>query len=245
MNNNITELKRLFNQIKQKGLIKSLRNGTTGCGYTFETLINKSEDQLPIPDFKDIEIKTIMGYSKRSITLFNCEPIRDDTIANNYIFEKYSYHKYNNLDNFKLFSRKIYKDTDYEYNDFKFKLKVDYLNEKIIMSSYKNDVFCEDICYWPFIVLEDKLNIKLKKLAIIEAYPYRRPDGLYYKYFKITFYTFTNFKNFLNLIDDNKIFVSFYLRDGVNKKGDFKIENHGVSFRIERKNLEKLFLKIK
>lgn len=63
MKNNIEELKKYFTTIKNNNQ-NSLREGNIGIGYTFETLIDKKEDNLPLPDFNGIEIKTKLGYSK-------------------------------------------------------------------------------------------------------------------------------------------------------------------------------------
>ena len=48
MNEEINKLKIIFNQIKDKELIKCLRPGSTGIGYTFESLIGKKEDKIHI-----------------------------------------------------------------------------------------------------------------------------------------------------------------------------------------------------
>lgn len=52
-------LKNKFESIKNKGWIKSLRRGSTGVGYTFESLLGKDEDSYSLPDFNGIEIKLI------------------------------------------------------------------------------------------------------------------------------------------------------------------------------------------
>ena len=44
MSKNIIDLYRVFVKIKKLGYVKSMRDGVTGIGYTFETLINKRED---------------------------------------------------------------------------------------------------------------------------------------------------------------------------------------------------------
>ncbi|MEG0994432.1 MAG: hypothetical protein RSE91_00460, partial [Bacilli bacterium] len=41
MNNNIIELKSIFENIKKQGWIRSSRYGSTGIGKTFEDLLNK------------------------------------------------------------------------------------------------------------------------------------------------------------------------------------------------------------
>ena len=65
-----TQLKKLyvtFLKIKNMGYIKTMRKGSTGVGYTFEKLLGKEEDNLPFPDYKGIEIKTVIYYYKRII----------------------------------------------------------------------------------------------------------------------------------------------------------------------------------
>lgn len=57
--------------IKNKGFIKSLRQGSTGVGYTFETHFGVKENNIPIPDIGGrVEIKTIRRDSQSLITLF-------------------------------------------------------------------------------------------------------------------------------------------------------------------------------
>ena len=65
MRKDIIQLYIEFNKIRRLEWIKSLRNGPTGIGYTFETLLNKKEDCQRQPDYQGIEIKTIRYLSKR------------------------------------------------------------------------------------------------------------------------------------------------------------------------------------
>ena len=63
------------------GWIESMRRGTTGIGYTFESLLGKPEESFPIPDYGTIEIKTRYRNGKRDITLFNATPDGDFLFA--------------------------------------------------------------------------------------------------------------------------------------------------------------------
>ncbi len=57
---NLKELESKLREIKNKGFVSSLRSGSTGIGYTFESLLGISENNLPIPDIGGrIELKTI------------------------------------------------------------------------------------------------------------------------------------------------------------------------------------------
>lgn len=245
MNKNLIELKKNFEKIHKMGFVKSMRKGTTGLGYTFECLLGKKEDQDITPDYKGIEIKCKLGYSKTDLNLFTSSPARDREIATNYIFQKYSYHLYGNENLYRLFTRKIYYGTKYELYGYSFKLKIDYINKKLLIQSFYNDIFCENVCYWNFDDLQNHLITKLNYLALVVGYPTVKNGEKYYKYYTIKFYKLKSFEMFLKLIEKGDIYVLIYLREGLNKLGDYKIINNGVSFRIKTSNLYKLFNNIK
>lgn len=245
MKEDIKLLKQEFLNIKKMGLIKTLRDGPTGVGYTFETLINKAEDQESKPDFNSIELKSKLGYSKSALTLFNCVPLKNNISAVKYIFDKYAHYRYGDKNSYKMFERKVFSNYTIKRFNIEFKLKVDYYASEIVLKSYENGVFVEDVCSWDFKVLEKRLHAKLKCLAVIEAYPYRMDNETYYKYVKLKFYKLKGFFEFLQLIEKDKIFVSFYMKEAISSKGNFIIKDHGVAFRINYNDIDKLFYKIK
>ena len=243
MKKNLIALKNEFLKIKNMGLVKPLRKGTTGIGYTFESLLNKEEDSECKPDFLGIELKTKFGYSKTPLTLFHCVPQKNNESAINYIFDRYSYPKYNNPNVF-IFSREVYSDHSKVVHGYEFRLHVDYLGKEIVMKSYYKGEFLENVCSWDFKTLQIKLATKLKYLAIIEGYPYKINKELFYKYLKMTSYKLKGFFEFLKLIEKGKINILFYLKIDFSKNNP-KIENHGVAFRIENDYIKHLFTKIK
>ena len=259
MKNDILELKRKFEKIKSIGLVKSLRAGSTGVGYTFESLLNKAEDQKSTPDFKSIELKCKLGYSKSSLTLFNCAPKRHGNPANNYIFANYAQHRYNNKNDLKIFERKVFHNYTIERNGITFKVFVDYYAQELVMKSYQNNEFIENVCSWDFKSLERKLKIKLNTLAIIEAYPYKRNKEIYYKYVKLSIYKLRGFFEFLQLIEKDKIQICFYMKQAIGNKNEVKQDNnqnnnvaknidfkdHGVAFRIRLDYIDELFYRVK
>ena len=94
INNSIKELKQIFYNIKKTPYHRSLRNGPTSIGYTFETLIGKKEDSNYKPDFKGIEIKTKLGYSKSPLTLFSLVGKKEDgSSIYKYIVNNFGYYK--------------------------------------------------------------------------------------------------------------------------------------------------------
>lgn len=245
LKNDIELLKQEFKRIKDMGLVKSLRKGTSGLGYTFETLLGKEEDKECKPDFGSIELKCKLGYTKSPITLFNCAPMRNGESATRYIFEKYSYHCNGDVNAKMIFSRSVFADFSKEFYGHEFKLKVDYYQTRVIMQVFSNGEYFEDVCYWDFDVLEHKLKQKLQTLAIVEGYPYTYDKVLYYKYFRMRIYKLRGFFEFLKLIENGKIMITFYIKDSINILGNPNLDTHGIAFRIRKENIPKLFYEIK
>jgi len=54
---NLLEIRKKLKEIKNKGFIKSIRKGTTGIGYTFETIFGLKETNI------ESFISTLSTYS--------------------------------------------------------------------------------------------------------------------------------------------------------------------------------------
>ena len=240
MNKDFLKLENEFKKIRKMGLIESKRKGTSGLGYTFECLLNKKEDQECKPDYGTIEIKCKLGYTKTPITLFNCAPIRNGVYATRYILDNYGY-EYNNN---RIFSRTLFVKYTRVANNYNFKLKINYLEKRIIMEAYYNNKFLEEVCYWDFKELEKKLKVKLTNLAIIYGYPYNYNNIIYYKYLKFEAYKLKGFYEFLDFINRDIIRIQFYMKEGKSILGNPEMDTHGVAFKINRKDINKLFYRI-
>ncbi len=244
MNYDFFRLKQEFNKIKNLGLVKAMRKGTSGLGYTFETLLNKAEDQECKPDFGSIEIKCKFGYTKTPLTLFTASPYRNGKYATRYILEKYGYHRNNNSSDIIYFCRAIFSNYTRKVNNYEFKLKVDYLDMRVNIEAYYCGIFKEIVCYWDFKLLETKLKKKLSYLAIIYGYPYTYNSVVYYKYFKMETYKLKGFFEFLNMIANDKIHVLIYIKEGKSILGNPQMDIHGVAFKIKKEDISQLFTKI-
>ncbi len=82
MSEDMKALKKEFDRIKRMGLVKCLRNGPTGVGYTFETLINKEEDQESKPDFKSVEIKCRNNFGNEPLKFLNLSVLIKKNLLN-------------------------------------------------------------------------------------------------------------------------------------------------------------------
>lgn len=244
MEENIKKLKTLFNNIKDTKFTKSLRNGTTGIGYTFESLIGKNEDNSFFPDFEGIEIKTKLGYSKSPLTLFCLVPKKDNANAIRYIVNSFGYPTKNS--SFKSFRGNVYnKNNNIIANRYILKIKVDKKENKLVLI-IKNiylETIADDI-YWNLEDLKKRLFTKLNYLAFIKAYPYKKNNEIYYKYTSLEIYKLKNFEKFLELIEQDKVFITFNIGFHTSEEKYGQINDRGTAFRISTNAIEDLFDKV-
>ena len=245
MIDDLVTLKQKFERIKDRGWIQSLRRGTTGIGYTFEALIGKEEESFPIPDYGTIEIKTRHRNAKFPIGLLNATPDGDYLFPMKRLYDKFSFPQRGNL-KYKVFYASMVA-TRYTYagKNYQFKLVVDRENKVIKVLAYsKSTGIIDPNISWSFDFLKEKVDRKLKYLALIKADTYHSFDLQYFKYYDIKFYMFRGFNTFLSLIENGTINVTFSI--GCYKTGikSGKMNNHGSSFDISEDDLEKLFIKV-
>lgn len=241
MNTEIQKLKKLFKEVKNKEFNKSLRKATTGIGYTFENLINKKEDNLSLPDFNGIEIKTKLGYTKSSLTLFCSTPKKDNTQCIKYLLETFGYPNKNLK--YKSFRIDVYTNkNNILANRYIFKLKIDYQEYKLKLLILDIDFnIIDNTIYWILKDIETRLYTKLNYLAYITGYPYNKNNETYYKYTNLKIYKLKNFNKFIELLETNKIYITFnigYFRTG---KRVGEIHDRGTAFKLKLDNLTDLF----
>lgn len=239
LENNILELKKEFDRIKKLNYIKSLRKGTTGVGYTFETLINKKEDTSYLPDYKGIEIKTKLGNSKTAISLLSMVPNMaiNNTSPLYYLLDKFGYHKNQ--------SRRFYAKCEYQPKKLiqnKYYFELDIINDLLILNiknKYKKTI--SNVIYWNIDELLERAYIKLKNLAFITAYSKTINNNTYYKYKKLDFYELENKEKIIELIKENKIYIEFNIEKKDESKNTFLV-HRGATLKIEKEYINELFI---
>ena len=125
-------------------------------------------------------------------------------------------------------------------------LKVNYEKEKvelIVYDHHGNDINLG--ISWSFSWIQERLNLKLRYLALVYARSTIILSDGYYKYDKINFYKLKDFNTFLSLIEKGIIEVTFKI--GVYKSGrrTGEIYDHGTDFSIKPENILLLYDEIK
>ena len=126
INECINDLKLKFNTINERGWIKASSHGNGNVGITFENELGKERENLPIADYKGIEIKTNLEENGRKyITLFSSNPDGKYIFQNKVLLEKYGNYDKEFIDKKNLFARVNAK--NYKYvNGYYMKLNVNY-----------------------------------------------------------------------------------------------------------------------
>jgi hypothetical protein len=70
----LDEFKTKLKKVGQMEFVQSMRKGDTGIGYTLESLLEIKENNVPLADLGDIELKAYRKNSCSMLTLFTCEP---------------------------------------------------------------------------------------------------------------------------------------------------------------------------
>lgn len=240
MRDDMISLYRKFLDIRKLGFIKSMRKGSTGIGYTFETLLGKNEENFEIPDYKSIEIKVKRRYSKGFITLFNATPDNNFFVIQK-IYDKFSYLE-KKSSKYKVFMGSVNSKEVTNIGIYKFILFIDWESKCVRLLVYDKYFHLIDTSIsWTFNLLKNKLYRKMKFLAIIKTDTKIENNEEYFKYSYIRFYSLKDFDTFLNLIDEGKIRITFKINVDKNSKTPGKVHDHGTGFDIHEKDLLDLY----
>lgn len=235
MKNNVDLLKDKFDKIKNKWY-KTHRKGPTGIGKTFEDLLGKTEDNLPLPDFHDIELKAHDEKGNSMITLFTKAP-NSPRGANNFLRSNYGYDDgkgiklHVSVKNKKMFSKS-------SGHFFQVVDAPDEQSVKLLVFS-KNDEEIDSV-KWSYTNLEKSINNKIKTLALIKASSKKDNSDQYYSYNSMVIIEKINLQNILDAINNNLLIVDIRLGIYKSGKNKGKTHDHGTGFRIKESDLLKI-----
>ena len=242
MKDEIISLKTEFEKIKSMGWVKEKRKSKGSCGYTFECLLKKEEDDFPIPDYNDIEIKVMNDNTKTNLHLFNLVPDGDYLFPIKRILYEIGCPGKENRDERRLYRTFCAKEETKLVFGKKGIIHVNYEEKKVELLIYNNKNENTNIgISWSFDYLRERLLLKLKYLAFIRVSSCIISGEGYYNYHKISFYKLKDFDTFIGLIEKGIIEITFKI--GTHKSGNKigQVYDHGTDFAIKVSDLELLY----
>lgn len=247
----IDELKKI---VDLGWIVNARRGNVGGIGNTLEDLLGIKENNLPIPNAAEWELKAQRLNSSSLTTLFHIEPSpRAIRFVPQVLLPKYGWsHKEDGKKYTKgemSFRQTIH---GLSRSDRGFMVVIDRSEKKVLISfdaknvAIKHKDWLESVKkrvgsgeldpqpYWGFDDLEHKAGTKLLNSFYVQAEVKTEGDVEYYKYTKVMMLQKFSFEGFLKAIEEGKILVDFDARSG---------HNHGTKFRMRQDCLPMLYEK--
>jgi hypothetical protein len=245
-----------FHNISALGWVKNARSGNNGgIGNTLEDLLGITENNLPIPNAAEWELKAQRINTASLITLFHIEPSpRACKFVPDILLKEYGWRhkeagkKYPN--NEMSFRQTIH---GAAHSDRGFIVKIDRASEKIVVSfdaskvAARHAAWLEQISsraglgelepqpYWGFDDLRSKAGTKLLNCFYAQAEVKKCDGEEFYRYSKVTMLQKFSFDEFLRELENGAILIDFDARTG---------HNHGTKFRMRQNHLPNLYERV-
>ncbi len=245
----IAELK----NISARGWIENVRHGNHGgIGNTLEDLLGITENNLPIPNAAEWELKSQRLNTTSLTTLFHIEPSpRAIKFVPQILLLRYGWSHQE--------AGKKYSEDEMSFrqtihglspSDRGFIVKIDRINRKILISfdsnavsekhsdwlnTVRNRIGLSELDpqpYWGFDDLANKAGTKLLNCFYVQAEVKKQDRKEFFKYSKVMMLQKFSFDGFLNQIEEGNILVDFDARTG---------HNHGTKFRMRQNCLPNLY----
>lgn len=239
--------------IREKGWIQSQRHGNDGAiGNTLEDLLGIEENNLPMPNATEWELKAQRKNTSSLTTLFHMEPSpralrfvpsillpiygwRHEQAGKNYPESEQSFRQTINANS---------------VSDRGFSVKVDRNERKVSITfdrskiSDRHSDWCNEILskggghfeyhpYWGFDDLFHKAGTKLHNCFFIRADSKKINGKEFFLFDDILMLKTFSLEKFIDAIESGLIFIDFDARTG---------HNHGTKFRIKEKRIPDLYL---
>ena len=243
-----------FQKIANQGWIENTRRGNSGgIGNTLEDLLGIEENNLPIPNAAEWELKSQRLNTSALTTLFHTEP---SPRAVKFVPQiLLPYYGWNHQD-----AGLKYPETEMSFRQTfggnstsrGFSLKIDRENNKVNVSfdytkvsdnnfewlkQVQKNIGLEELNpqpYWGFNDLASKAGTKLLNCFYVQAEVRKENGKEFYKYSKVLMLQKFNFDNFLMEIENDNVLADFDARTG---------HNHGTKFRLRQNCFPNLYEK--
>lgn len=244
-------------EIAEMGWVENIRHGNSGgIGNTLEDLLGIQENNLPIPNAAEWELKTQRINTCSLTTLFHMEPSpRAVSFVSKILLPLYGWSHQEAGGKYKKKEMSFRQTINgLSPTDRGFVVIVNRKQQKVLVSfdskkvsskhsewlrSVKKHVGLKELnpqLYWGFDDLKHKAGTKLLNCFYVQAETKTIGNKEFYKYSKIMMLRKFSFEGFLKAIEKAKVLVDFDARSG---------HNHGTKFRLRQDCLPTLYEEIK
>lgn len=248
-------LKRELLEIAQRGFVPSQKDTSSGrndgaAGNLLENLLGIEENNLPLPNASEWELKVQRAHTNSNLTLFHMEPSPTALkFVPQVLLPKYGWmHK-------EAGSRHPETERSFRmtmsgknFTDRGFKVEADGEKVKVVFDSdqvaerhaeWLNDVereaglgLLEPAPYWGYEDLRKKISAKLQNAFYVTAEVRTLEGQEHFHFRKCEMLSGFSLEGFLELLETGEAIVEFDARTG---------HNHGTKFRIKQAALPKLY----
>ena len=244
-------------EIRSLGWIKSTRNvhNDGAIGNTLEDLLGIAENNLPIPNASEWELKTRRKNTTSLLTLFHLEPSPRALHIADYLLSHYGWRH-------KEAGRKYPKDEKSFRQTLSYRkptargflVDIDDRNRRIIvrfdpssiddkLADWRKQLTARGMTeydknyvpYWGFDDLYHKAGVKLGNCFYVSAEVRKEGGECFYKYSDIMQLSGFSLDQFLHSIREGNILIDFDIRTG---------HNHGTKFRIRHDAIPMLYANV-
>lgn len=240
-------------EIKNRGWILNARPGNVGgIGNTLEDLLEIQENNLPIPNAAEWELKCQRADTAALTTLFHMEPSpRALKFVPDILLPKYGW-KHELAGTKYTATEMSFRQTIHglERSDRGFMVEIDKINRKVLISfdarkvdprhadwleSVKNRVGLGELNpqpYWGFDDLHHKAGTKLLNTFYVQAEVMKDGEKEFFHYNRILILRGFSVDNLVKALVEGDVLVDFDARSG---------HNHGTKFRLRQNARPKLY----
>ena len=215
-----------FDKVAAMQWVDSMRTGSSGIGYTFETLIGIEENNDTTADFRGIEIKCkharVGTRSPSKINLFQQAPSWCRALSAIDRIRAFGSLAENGL-------HQCYSQVSTTANNLDLQLMVRHIDQQVALLKMSVDEG-----FWAFETLKKRLLEKHSRAVFVKARTSVSKSGLERFWYEELVYCETpSIAKFIHLVERRDIVFEFTMSE---KEGG-KVRNHGYPWRLARENL--------
>ena len=214
-----------LSEIKAMGFVRTMRKGSTGVGYTLETLLGIEENNIRLPDLGTFELKARREGHSGMTTLFTFNK------AAWKIGQMDAIHRYGTRDqNGRL---GLYQSLSTTPNNQGLYLEVD--RERILVSHSMDRRL---LLAWSLDDVSERFDEKVSDLLLVKALVEMRDDTEHFKYHSARLLSGGPDRETLReKLQHGEVIIELRLHD----RGTRSARNHGTAFRVLGNSLDDLY----